>query len=148
MEAAQVNRLDESSKENSLFFYDVLSKRQFIKNTQFHMIMLNGSSMEQQTKKPPKLAQYIFSMHSSLSIFINFLLRIDTVLQTWNRREIFFLKKQNKIRQTKQRKTNKIFEGDILFSRQSYFFGFCGKILTKWLFHISIGLIQIYKHQT
>lgn len=32
MEAAQVNRLDESSKENSLFFY---------------MIMLNGSSMEQ-----------------------------------------------------------------------------------------------------
>lgn len=47
MEAAQVNRLDESSKENSLFFYDVLSKRQLIKNTQFHMIMLNGSSMEQ-----------------------------------------------------------------------------------------------------
>lgn len=146
MEAAQVNRLDESSKENSLFFYYVLSKRQFIKNTQFHMIMLNGSSMEQQTKKK-KLAQYIFSMHSSLSIFINFLLRIDTVLQIWNRRGIFE-KKQNKIRQTKQRKTNKIFEGDILFSRKSYFFCFCGKIFTKWLFHISSGLIQIYKHQT
>lgn len=33
----------------------------------------------------------------------------------------FEKKKQNKIRETKQSKTNKIIEGDIVFSRQSYF---------------------------